>query len=177
MVALTGGLLTAAAAAASSASSSGQLDVHDKAGLFTDGGIKNAKARFHDTTFKTPTHFAVVTVSEADVPAARKADYDNAKKNKNAAGQFFREWAKEAALSHGKPDVIALIFSQGDQFFVEVIVDRQTDIYRHFSDKDAGDLSKLFQTAMREAKAKSGDEAKSIRDAALTAAAEDVTAS
>ncbi len=175
MLALAGGLLTTSVAVASKATSAGKLEVHDKAGLFTADGIKKAQAKFHDTAFKVPTHFAVVTVSEADVPAARKADYDNAKKSK-LAGPFFREWTKEAALTHGKPDVVVLIFSQGDQFFVDAIADRETDVKRHFTDADASNLSKLFQTGMRDAKAKTGDDAKTIRDATLMAATESVIA-
>lgn len=176
LLALAGGLLTTGLAVASKSSSAGQLEVHDKAGLFTADGIAKAKEKFRDTAFKAPTHFAVVTVGEADVPAARKADYDTAKKDKNAAGQFFREWTKEMALSHGKPDVVALIFSQGDQFFVDVITDRETDVKRHFTDKDAGEVSKLFQTGMRDAKARTGDDAKTIRNATLMAATENVIA-
>jgi uncharacterized protein len=162
---LAGGWLTPAATA--SGSSAGQMSVEDKAQAFTPDGVKKAQEAFERTSFQSPTHFTVVTVGEKDVPAGKKADFEAAKKDQKLAGPFFRDWARELARAEREQGVFTLVYFQGDKYFVDVVSDRQSDVYRHFTDEDARKVRDALIGGFRKAK-ESGD--KAARDAALLAA-------
>lgn len=166
---LAGGGLTPLARA-ESAPSPGQMRVEDNAGAFTPEGVKKAERAFSGATFPSPTRFTVVTVGDKDVPESKKADFEAAKKDRKQAGPFFSNWTRDLARKEREKGVFALVYSQGDKFFVDVITDRETDVYRHFSDSAARKLSEALQAGFREAKGKPADQAKAAHDAALLAA-------
>ena len=167
---LAGGLMAGPAHAAHP----GVLRVEDKAGAFTPDGIKKAEQQFHDVNFKSTTHLTVVTVNDSHVPGHLKSDFEAARKDQSLARRFFKEWATETAKAERERGVFVLAYLQGDKFYIDVEVDRQTDLKRHFTDADALKLSQVMQDGFRSAKGKSEELARHTRDAALLAATADV---
>ena len=173
---VVGGLLAFAPAA--TAGSPGVLRVEDKAGAFSPEGVKQAEKLFADTQFKSTTHFTVVTVTAKEVPASLKADLQAAmdKKDRPAANRVFTDWAHDLAKSERERGVFVLAYLQGEQHWVHVSVDKQTDVSRHFTDADAKKVSDLLVDGFKKAKGKPAEEAKATRDVALLAATNDVIA-
>ena len=162
--------LTAPAALAGKASEAakpqdGVMHVEDKAGVFTESGIDTAKAKFDGTTFNTRTHLTIVTLSS--VPESKKSAFDETKKDKSKASQFFSEWAKDLAKSRKEMGAFVLVYIDGSSFFVKAVADKSFDLHRHFTDKKDRELESKLIGAFRSAKAQSGDEAKKTRDAGL----------
>jgi uncharacterized protein len=146
------------------------MTVDDQAGVFTADGVRSAESLFEGVLFKAKTHFTVVTFASA--PADKKAELDATKGDKQKASRFFGQWAKELAGQRGEKGVFVLIYSEGDKFFVKARGDEQADVFRSFNDKDATAIEDKLVTAFREAKTKTGDEAKRTRDGGLKQAAQ-----
>ncbi|OWK43191.1 hypothetical protein [Fimbriiglobus ruber] len=175
LVAITGGLLAAgwlapAARAEKNGPQPGVMRVEDNVGAFSADGIKNAKKSFENTTFRSPTHFSVVTVGEKDVPSALKGDYDAYRKDKSQASTFFRSWAKKLAAQESEQGIFVLVFLRTEGYYVKVLVDEQTDVYRQFPDKDAKKVSAPLIEQIVAAHGKPDDQAKASRDSGLIAA-------
>ena len=153
----------------------GVMIVDDAAGLFSKDAVVKAKDTFHDTTFQSPTHYAVVTISR--VPESKKTELEAIvkAKNKDDNSRFFNNLAREMARSKdSKGDVFTLIYKDASStmFHVSTISDKQSDVFRGFNDAKAGDVNKLYIDALRKVKdgKLAGDEAKKELDAALTPA-------
>ncbi|HET6573554.1 MAG TPA: hypothetical protein VFG68_08130 [Fimbriiglobus sp.] len=159
---LAGGGLAPAAMAAETA---GRMRVEDKAGAFTPDGIKKAEEAFADTSFRSPTHFTVVTVGE--IPAARKRDFDAVAKDPEQRGRFFESWARELADAHPDKGVFVLMFVGEKRYIVRAVADKASDVYRHFTDADAHKLVEKLSAGCRRALGQPADQAKAERDAAL----------
>jgi uncharacterized protein len=163
---LGGGLLAAPAGA----SEPGVMKVHDGAKLFSADGVEKAKAKFEGTTFKSATHFAVVTA--AAIPADKQAEFKGLK-DKDDRGRFFQDWARQEARSRDrKGDVLALVYMDGKRYWTEVVSDEQSDRFRGFNDARAKEVSRAINAGMKAIldKKLTGDEAKKEADAALLAA-------
>src|SRR5579883_3043563 len=160
---LTGGVLTAGSARASEP---GQMKVDDEAGLFSREGINRAKEKFQSVTFKSPTHYAVVTRSK--VPAGRQAELDAIGKDNAKLRRFFADCTQELGRSADrKGDVVTLVYKDDKgHYWVDTITDRQTDLYRSFGDRKATEVSNEFQKSLKRIKAEKqdGDAAKKEMD-------------
>ncbi len=153
----------------------GVMIVDDAAGLFSREAVVKAKDTFHDTTFQSPTHYAVVTASR--VPESKKSELDAIvkAKDKDGSNRFFANWARELARSKdSKGDVFTLIYKDASStmFHVTTISDKESDVFRHFNDAKAGEVNKLYIEDLRKVKEGKldGDEAKKEMDAALKSA-------
>ncbi len=153
----------------------GVMIVDDAAGLFSKDAVVKAKDTFHDTTFQSPTHYAVVTASR--VPESKKAELEAIVKAKDANGRnrLFGEWARDLARSKdSKGDVFTLIYKDATSGMIQAVTvsDKESDVFRHFNDTKAGEVSKFYLDALRKVKEGKldGDEAKKELDTALTSA-------
>lgn len=166
---VSGGLLAAGPALASDP---GQMRVEDDAGLFSREGISRAKEKFQGVTFKSPTHYMVVT--KAKVPADKQGELDAAAKDNAKRNRFFADWARELARQGDrKGDVFTLVFrNEKGNYQVETVTDRQTDVFRNFGDRKAADVSNEFLKSLKRTKTEKldGDAAKKEMDEALMAA-------
>lgn len=144
----------------------GSMHVEDKAGVFTSGGIDAATSHFDSVTFKSRTHFSIVTRS--GVPELKKAEFEATKgTDKAKLNLLFKEWAMELAKEHRESGVFVLIYIRGEKYFVKAIVDRAQDVYRSFTDADCTALEKKMFAAIDAAHKQTGDEAKKTCDSGL----------
>lgn len=158
------------------AETTGVMNVEDQAALFSDDGIQRAKQAFQSTSFHSPTHVLVVTANH--VPTEKQAQWDEIVKNRDdkARNRFGEEWARSLGRtkdSHG--DVVILIYkAPTGGFFVSTISDKQSDVYRHFSDAKAREIDGIFLRELRKVKAEKleGEQAKKEMDTALISATE-----
>jgi uncharacterized protein len=163
--------LLAAPALANKVPAHGTLIVHDDAAAFTAEGVAAAKKAFAAVDFKHATKYVVKTVK--DVPAARKADFDAVKKDKDQFHRFMRDWAEELAKAEGNsPDIYALVLvNDKNAYQVHVHTNRQSSVHGHFGDakanQAAGKLSTGFEAVLKSKL--TGDEAKKERDGSLLA--------
>ena len=153
--------------------SPGHMKVYDDAKVFHPDSVVKAETKFDGITFKSPTYLTVRTVK--GVSADKKADYDKVKDDKDAKHRFMREWARE--LAQAEKDRGVFIFVCTETRSLEVLSDKQTDLYRHFDDADAKkvyeDLSAAFTKA---ANAKTEDDQRLTRGEGLVKATDDVIA-
>ncbi len=146
------GLLAVPAVAANP----GTLTVEDRAKAFTADGLAKAKGLMESAEFLAPTHLTVVTGGDADVPAAYKADFDAARKNKdNKAGlRVLGNWAADEALKHADKGVFVLVWTEGNGVLTYVKADKTTDSARHFdaaADRELADLlAKEFKAGRKD---------------------------
>lgn len=146
----------------------GQMTVKDDAHVFDKDSVIKAESKFHGVTFKSPTHFTVMTVDK--VPADKKADFEKVKSDKTAKHAFLKDWVKELAPVESERGVFVLICQEARA--LEVVADRQTDLKRHFSDEDAAKVAKVLTEAMARANegTKTDDEKRTIRGEGLVKA-------
>lgn len=167
-LAVVGALL--AGARASTASDAGTMRVDDQAGAFTPEGISKATEAFRQTTFQAPTYLTIVTVGR--VPQDRRAEFDAAASNPDQRAKFFDTWARELASTEAQKGVFVLVYLETthdgkERFIVRTLASEQTDVYRSFTDADARRVSAILTTGLEQAKGKTADEAKTLRDTAL----------
>jgi hypothetical protein len=142
----------------------GHMTVRDDAHVFDKDSVIQAEEKFHGLTFKSPTHLTVVTVDK--VPADRKADYEKMKGEKTSKRQFMKEWAREMSQAESARGVFVLVCTESRS--IEVLADRQTDLYRHFNDSDADKVYTTLSAAFKSAEeAKTDDEKRAVRGEGL----------
>lgn len=166
-IVLAGGLWTSPVLGTDS-STHGVMTVEDGGHVFSTAGVKKAKSHFEGTSFKSTTHFTVVTYDK--VPASKRADFDLVKADRDRKRSFMRDWALDAAKSHHEKGVFVLICVEASS--VRTVVDRQTDRDRGFSDEKAKKVDDAIVAGFKEAANKTGDDAKLLHDAALMKATE-----
>ena len=154
-VALVVGLFAGAAGAADRP---GLFLVADDAGVFSADAKKQAEKKLAGTKFDGGLNFNLSTYKE--MPAEWKKKYDGAADK----GPVMREWAKTIATGDKAKGPFVLICMKPG--FTVVLADEET-VNRGFGKTSEGAVLKIFDTAMREAAKKDGDEKIKHRDAAL----------
>lgn len=130
----------------------------DDAGLFSAEAKKQAEKRMSGTKFDGGLNFNVSTVKE--LPAEWKKKYDDAGDKE----KVMRDFAKSlASKDRAKGPFVAICQKPG---FTVVLADEET-VNRGFSRTTEGAVFKIFDTALKEAVKKEGDERTKHRDAAL----------
>ena len=130
----------------------------DDAGLFSAEAKKQAEKRMSGTKFDGGLNFNVSTVKE--LPAEWKKKYDDAGDKQIV----MRDFAKSLATKDkAKGPFVLICLKPG---FTVVIADEET-ANRGFSRTTEGAVVKIFDTALKEAAKKEGDERTKHRDAAL----------
>jgi hypothetical protein len=147
-----------AGAAGTAADRPGLFLVADDANLFSTDAKKQAEKKLAGAKFDRGLHFTVDTYKV--LPADWKKKYDAA----TDKGAVVREWAKSVATGDkAKGPYVLICMSPG---YTVVLLDEET-VNRGFGKADEGALLKIFDTALREAAKKEGDERTKHRDAAL----------
>jgi uncharacterized protein len=143
--------------------SKGQMTVDDTAGVFHPDSVIKAEAKFNGVTFKSPTQLMVKTFQ--GVPKERKADFDKAKTDPTAKKRFMEDWARELAKAETVRGVFVLVCLEAQR--VEVVSDRQADLYRHFDDSKCDTMAKRMVESFRGLDKKTDDEKKIARGEGL----------
>ncbi len=142
----------------------GLLLVVDDAGLFSAEAKKQAEKKMSGTKFDHGLNFNVTTVKE--MPAEWKKKYDDGDKDR-----VMRDWAKSVATKdRAKGPFVLICMKPG---YTVVLADEET-VNRGFGQTSSGAVQKIFDTALKEAAKKDGDERTRHRDAALLKATDHV---
>ena len=132
--------------------------VADDASLFSADAKKQAEKKLAGTKFDHGLNFNLSTYKE--MPAEWKKKYDGAADK----GPVMREWAKTVATKDkAKGPFVLICMSPG---YTVVLADEET-VNRGFGKTTEAAVQKIFDTALREAAKKDGDERIKHRDAAL----------
>jgi hypothetical protein len=151
-------VLFASAGAAVAADKPGLFLMVDDAGLFSAEAKKQAEKRMSGTKFDGGLNFNVSTVKE--LPTEWKKKYDDAGDKE----KVMRDFAKSLATKDkAKGPFVVICLKPG---LTVVIADEET-ANRGFSRTTEGAVLKMFDTALKEAAKKEGDERTKHRDAAL----------
>lgn len=150
--------LFALAGVAGAAERPGLFLLVDDASLFSAGAKKQAEKKMAGTKFDGGLNFNVSTVKE--MPAEWKKKYDDA----TDKGKVLRDWGKSVALADKAKGPFVLICMKPG--VTVVLADEETS-NRGFNRTAEGAVLKIFDTALREAAKKDGDEKTKHRDAAL----------
>jgi len=154
-VALVGAFAFAGTARA--ADKPGLFLLADDASLFSAEAKKQAEKKMAGTKFDAGLNFNVTTYKE--LPAEWKKKYDDGDKDK-----VMRDWAKSVAnKDKAKGPFVLICMKPG---YTVVLADEET-VHRGFSRTTEGAVQKIFDTALKEAAKKDGDEKTRHRDAAL----------
>ena len=150
--------LFAFAGVAGAADRPGLFLVADDANLFSADAKKQAEKKMAGTKFDGGLNFNVSTYKE--MPASWKKKHDEA----SDKGRVFTEWAKSVATGDkAKGPFVLICLKPGHTV---VLADEET-VNRGFGRTSEGAVLKIFDTALREAAKKDGDERTKHRDAAL----------
>lgn len=159
----TTAVLLALAAASGAADKPGLFLVADDAGLFSADAKKQAERKLANTKFDHGLNFNLTTVKA--MPLEWQKKYDEAGDKERVA----REWARTLATKdRAKGPFVLICMSPGRTV---VLADEET-VNRGFGKAAEGAVLKVFDTALREAAKKDGDEKTKHRDAALLKATE-----
>ncbi len=139
--------------------SKGQMTVQDDAAVFHPDSVIKAEAKFHGVTFKSPTHVKVLTMKS--VPEAKRADYEKAKGEPNAKKRFLEEWTRELAKLETDRGVFVLVCLETQR--IEVVSDRQIDLYRHFDDSRCEKMAERMAASFKGLDKKPEEEKKHAR--------------
>jgi len=139
----------------------GSLRVHDEAGLFSDGAVREAETKLSDARFDHGFQLTVDTYQE--IPADRRASYDPARK-----ADFFRDWARSVATGDKARGIYVLICMKPG--YTQVLVDVETE-NRGFTKAKATELRDIFDAGLQEAAKLEGAARTARRDKTLTDAA------
>lgn len=151
-------VLLALAATAAAADKPGLFLVVDDAGLFSADAKKQAEKKLAGTKFDRGLNFNLTTVKE--MPTEWKKKFDEAGDKE----RIVIEWAKSVATKDkAKGPFVLICMSPGRTV---VLADEETT-KRGFSKTSEGAVLKIFDTALKEAAQKTGDEKVKHRDAAL----------
>jgi hypothetical protein len=152
-------LLTLAfAGPATAADKAGLFLVADDANLFSAEAKKQAEKKMAGTKFDHGLNFNVSTYKE--LPANWKKKHDDA----SDKAAVMREWAKSIATGDkAKGPFVVICMKPG---YTAVLADTET-VNRGFNKTAEGAVHKIFDTALKEAAKKEGDERTKHRDAAL----------
>lgn len=150
--------LVLAGAPAVAADKPGLFLVADDAGLFSAEAKKQAEKRMAGTKFDRGLNFNVSTYKE--LPANWQKKYDEAS-DKSAV---MRDWARSIATGDKAKGPFVLVCMKPG--YTVVLADEETT-KRGFTKTAEGAVFKIFDTALKEAAKKDGDERTKHRDAAL----------
>jgi hypothetical protein len=143
---------------ANAADRPGLFLVADEANLFSAEAKKQAEKKLAGTKFDGGLNFNVSTYKE--MPASWKKKHDEA----SDKGRVFLEWARTVATGDKAKGPFVLICMKPGH--TVVLADEET-VNRGFGKTAEGAVRKIFDTALREAAKKDGDEKTKHRDAAL----------
>jgi hypothetical protein len=150
--------LFAPTGAAVAADKPGLFLLVDDAGLFSAEAKKQAEKRISGAKFDHGLNFNVSTVKE--LPAEWKKKYDDAGDKEKVV----RDFAKSLATKdRAKGPFVVICVKPG---YTVVLADEET-VNRGFGRPAEGAVQKMFDTALKEAAKKEGDERTKHRDAAL----------
>lgn len=154
----TTAVLLALTATATAADKPGLFLVVDDAGLFSADAKKQAEKKLAGTKFDHGLNFNLTTVKE--MPTEWKKKFDEAGDKE----RIVVEWAKSIATKDKAKGPFVLICMKPG--YTMVLADEET-AKRGFGKTAEGAVVKIFDTALKEAAQKTGDERVKHRDAAL----------
>lgn len=151
-------VLLALATASGAADKPGLFLVVDDAGLFSADAKKQSERKLANTKFDHGLNFNLTTVKE--MPTEWKKKFDEA----GDKDRIVQEWARSVATKDkAKGPFVLICMSPGRTV---VLADEET-VKRGFGKAAEGAVFKIFDTALKEAAKKDGDEKTKHRDAAL----------
>ncbi len=163
---LSAGAVAPPAFAAKVPTQPGELQVIDKAGLFSPSAIAAAKTEMHGVMFRDGLTLTID--SHQSLPSDRKAEFDRAT-NDTERTAVFEAWAKSLYTNRKATGIYVLISKSPG--VVIVLTDKETRT-RGFTKEDEIKLREMIRSSLRQAASQPAEEQTATRDGILKSAVE-----